>query len=78
MWFRPTRKEVDKLEALGNQGWTWDSLEPYMKATERNIPPNEAQILQGAGLDPDIHGFHGAINVSFPVSSPHKYVQVQT
>lgn len=70
MWFRPTQKEVDKLEALGNQGWNWDSLEPYMAATERNIPPDEAQLLQGAGLDPEVHGFTGAINVSFPVSRP--------
>lgn len=68
MWFRPTRTEVDKLEELGNSGWNWDSLEPYMTAAERNTPPNSVQRSQGAGLDPDVHGYNGPINVSFPVS----------
>lgn len=27
-WIRPASAEVDKLEALGNPGWNWDSLEP--------------------------------------------------
>lgn len=39
-----------------------------MKAIERNIPPDEIQISQGAGYDPAVHGYSGAINVSFPVS----------
>lgn len=39
-----------------------------MKAIERNIPPGSIQITEGAGLDPYVHGFHGAINVSFPVT----------
>jgi choline dehydrogenase len=68
MWYRPTPTEVDKLEVLGNPGWNWESLEPYMTATEKNTPPDPVQISQGAGLDPELHGFHGAINVSFPVS----------
>jgi len=41
-----------------------------MQAIERNIPPDELQILQGAGYDPASHGYSGAINVSFPVSPP--------
>lgn len=39
-----------------------------MKAIEHNTPPNEIQISQGAGYDPFVHGYSGAINVSFPVS----------
>lgn len=68
MWFRPTQTEVDKLEELGNPGWNWESLEPYMKAVERNTPPDPVQRSQGAGLDPEVHGYSGPINVSFPVS----------
>lgn len=68
VWFRPTRTEVDKLEKLGNPGWNWDSLEPYMTAAERNTPPDPIQRSQGAGLDPEVHGYNGPINVSFPVS----------
>ncbi|KAM3479632.1 hypothetical protein MY8738_005332 [Beauveria namnaoensis] len=33
---------------------------------ERNIPPNEEQILQGASYDPNVHGYHGVVNTSFP------------
>ncbi|KAM3430313.1 hypothetical protein NHJ13734_007804 [Beauveria thailandica] len=37
-----------------------------LEAIERNIPPNEEQILQGASYDPDVHGYHGVVNTSFP------------
>lgn len=39
-----------------------------MEAIERNTPPDEIQISQGAGYDPAVHGYSGVINVSFPVS----------
>lgn len=26
MWHRPTEAETNKLEALGNPGWNWDTL----------------------------------------------------
>ncbi|KHN95701.1 GMC oxidoreductase [Metarhizium album ARSEF 1941] len=66
VWIRPTKAEVDQLEALGNPGWNWESLEPHMAAIERNMPPTKAQIAQGAGLDPDVHGHDGQVNTSFP------------
>ncbi|KAK3369924.1 GMC oxidoreductase [Podospora didyma] len=66
VWYRPTKAELDKLEALGNRGWNWDNLEPYMVAAERNIPPDASQIAQGAGSDPDAHGHSGFVNTSFP------------
>ena len=39
-----------------------------MEAIERNTPPDEIQISQGAAYEPASHGYSGAINVSFPVS----------
>ena len=42
-----------------------------MEAIERNTPPDDIQISQGAGYDPASHGYSGAINVSFPVSHTH-------
>lgn len=42
-----------------------------MEAIERNIPPNEEQIAQGAAYDPEVHGFHGLVNTSFPASTLH-------
>jgi len=67
VWYRPTKAELDKLEELGNPGWNWDSLEPYMVAAETNIPPDAAQVAQGAGWDSDVHGYHGFVNTSFRV-----------
>jgi choline dehydrogenase-like flavoprotein len=67
VWYRPTKAELDKLEELGNPGWNWDSLEPYIVAAEMNIPPDAAQVAQGAGWDPDVHGYHGFVNTSFRV-----------
>ncbi|KAK8932275.1 Glucose oxidase [Metarhizium anisopliae] len=58
--------KIDKLETLGNPGWNWDNLEPYMKAIERNHPPTADQVAQGAGYDPEVHGYHGQVNTSFP------------
>ncbi|KAM3434727.1 hypothetical protein MY4824_005236 [Beauveria thailandica] len=47
--------------------WYISANEPkLMEAIERNIPPNEEQILQGASYDPNVHGYHGVINTSFP------------
>ncbi|THH04060.1 hypothetical protein EW145_g5799 [Phellinidium pouzarii] len=66
VWYRPTKAEIDKLETLGNPGWNWDALEPYMEAIERNIPPDATQIADGAGFDPAVHGYNGAVNTSFP------------
>ncbi|KAH8666906.1 alcohol oxidase [Xylariales sp. PMI_506] len=66
VWYRPTAAEIDKLESFGNPGWNWASLEPYMKAIEHNQPPDAIQVAEGANEDPLVHGFHGAINVSFP------------
>ncbi|KAG6181875.1 hypothetical protein E4U27_002097 [Claviceps purpurea] len=66
VWYRPTEAELDRLEHLGNPGWNWRTLEPYMEAIERNIPPTDEQIAQGAGLDPAVHGYRGVVNTSFP------------
>ncbi|KAK0716385.1 glucose oxidase [Lasiosphaeris hirsuta] len=62
VWYRPTKAELDKIETLGNPGWNWKSLEPYMVAAERNIP----QMAQGSGFDSSVHGHDGFINTSFP------------
>ena len=69
-WYRPTKAELDKLEALGNPGWNWDSLEPYMVAAERHIPSDAMQEALGAISDLDVHGHDGFINTSFPVRCP--------
>ncbi|KAB5540203.1 GMC oxidoreductase [Coniochaeta sp. 2T2.1] len=65
IWYRPTAAEIDGLQRLGNPGWNWVNLEPYMQAIERNIPSSVMHTAQGAGLDPIVRAFSGAIKVSF-------------
>ncbi|KAJ7173724.1 hypothetical protein C8R46DRAFT_1083796 [Mycena filopes] len=67
VWYRPTSAELDAIESLGNPGWNSASLFPYMKAIEHNHPPSAAQRAEGANFVPSYHGFHGLVNVSFPV-----------
>ncbi|KAJ6624909.1 hypothetical protein B0H10DRAFT_2212325 [Mycena sp. CBHHK59/15] len=67
VWYRPAAAELDALEDLGNPGWNSHTLFSYMKAIEHNIPPSAAQRADGANLVPQVHGFNGAVNVSFPV-----------
>ncbi|KAJ7493391.1 hypothetical protein B0H11DRAFT_2156341 [Mycena galericulata] len=67
VWYRPTATELDAIEGLGNPGWNSTTMFPYMKAIEHNIPPSAAQRAEGANLVPSVHGFHGSVNVSFPV-----------
>jgi len=79
VWYRPTKAELDKLEELGNPGWNWDSLERYMVAAERNTPPDASQVAQGAGWDPEVHGYHGFVNTSFRVRPlPARFLQLLT
>lgn len=28
---RPSKREIDAIETLGNKGWNWDSILHYMK-----------------------------------------------
>ncbi|KAJ7199770.1 hypothetical protein GGX14DRAFT_536461 [Mycena pura] len=67
VWYRPTAAELDAIEGLGNPGWNSTTMFPYMKAIEHNHPPDAAQRADGANLVPSFHGFHGPVNVSFPV-----------
>ncbi|KAL5522853.1 hypothetical protein ACEPAG_8871 [Sanghuangporus baumii] len=76
VWFRPTKDELDTLQTLGNPGWNWNTLEPYMEAIERFTPPDEVQISQGAAYDPFVHGYNGQVNVSFP--TPMRIPQSQS
>ena len=51
VWYHPTQPEIDTLKSLGNKGWDWNSLYPYMKAVENNHLPNNEQARKwGEGM----------------------------
>ncbi|KAG8685282.1 hypothetical protein FRC11_010832, partial [Ceratobasidium sp. 423] len=62
---RGSKIEYDAWERLGNSGWNWNGLLPYMKKAERfdSVEPIRATVEQG-GIPPD-QGTNGMIAGSY-------------
>ncbi|KAI2468587.1 putative GMC oxidoreductase [Annulohypoxylon bovei var. microspora] len=65
-YIRGDKAEFDAWESLGNDGWNWDALYPYLKGVERFSPPTVAQKAAGASFDPEYHGEGGPLITGFP------------
>ncbi|KAI1457785.1 putative GMC oxidoreductase [Annulohypoxylon moriforme] len=65
-YIRGDKAEFDAWEALGNDGWNWETLYPYFKYVERFSPPTAAQIDAGASFNPEYHGEDGPLTTGFP------------
>ncbi|KAM3522091.1 hypothetical protein MY4038_008777 [Beauveria bassiana] len=62
-WTRPDKTQLDSWEEIfGNDGWTWDSMLPYMNQVERARAPTPAQIAAGHYFDPTCHGFNWTVH----------------
>lgn len=62
-WTRPDKAQIDSWEKIfGMQGWTWDSILPYMNKAERSRAPNTAEIAAGHSFDASCHGFNGTVH----------------
>ncbi|KAI3394499.1 hypothetical protein diail_2633 [Diaporthe ilicicola] len=70
-YIRADAAEIDAWEALGNEGWNWNTLLPYYIQTERFTPPTRAQNDVGADFEPEYHGKHGDLNVGFRYALPN-------
>ncbi|KAG6895956.1 hypothetical protein C0992_011314 [Termitomyces sp. T32_za158] len=70
IYTRSAVEDYDRwAEVTGDQGWSWNSLEPYFKKSERLTPPADNHNTSGQ-LDPSVHGTNGLITTSlsgFPV-----------
>ncbi|KAG5351591.1 hypothetical protein C0989_005670 [Termitomyces sp. Mn162] len=70
IYTRAAREDYDRWANItGDQGWSWNSLEPYFKKSERLTPPADNHNTQ-CQLDPSVHGTNGLITTSlsgFPV-----------
>lgn len=63
-WTRPHKFQIDAWESvLGNKGWNWDALFPYMTKIERARTPTQAQSDAGLFYDESCHGTSGAVHV---------------
>ncbi|KAF2969249.1 hypothetical protein GQX73_g4370 [Xylaria multiplex] len=67
-YVRGDKAQFDAFEALGNEGWNWESLYPYLKMIEKFTVPSGAQAAAGATYDPDVHGETGHVHTGFPFS----------
>lgn len=78
-YIRADEAEIDAWEALGSEGWNWETLLPYYKKVERYTRPTEAQVAEGASYEAEFHGEHGNLHVgnlyTMPNASFHEIVQ---
>lgn len=65
-YLRPSKAEFATWKAVGNEDWSWDSLLPYFKKSERLQIPSKSQEDQGATYKADFHGFQGLIDIGWP------------
>ncbi|CAO1624064.1 unnamed protein product [Sympodiomycopsis kandeliae] len=57
--------QYDAIGELGNSGWSWSSLEPYLKKFQNWHAPTDQQSRAGAQSDASAHGQGGPVDVSF-------------
>ncbi|KAF6821439.1 Glucose oxidase 1 [Colletotrichum musicola] len=67
-WTHPSRRDVDNWGELGNEGWSWDALAPYLRKSEAFVAPSQQQTddLRLDYVDPGVHGTDGPIANRFP------------
>ncbi|RYC59914.1 hypothetical protein CHU98_g6282 [Xylaria longipes] len=47
----PIKSLIDSWEALGNDGWNWDTLQPYFSKAYTSPPPVDVQSSKTLGVD---------------------------
>ncbi|KAJ5946440.1 CAZyme family AA3 [Penicillium verhagenii] len=63
----PSQTDINLWEKLGNDGWNWDSLSPYLKKSQTFTPPS-AEIKEQLSLDyidQSAQGDSGPLHISF-------------
>jgi len=80
-WTHASQRDIDNWGALGNANWSWESLEPYYKKSERYITPPVAVAadLETSFIEPALHGVDGPIVNGFSnVYTPMDVAWTQT
>ncbi|KAJ7430455.1 alcohol oxidase [Mycena galericulata] len=64
VYTRGTREDFDRMALItGDEGWSWDSLFPYMKKNEQFRPPVDHHNTTGQ-FNPAVHGYTGINTVT--------------
>ncbi|RHZ44432.1 GMC family oxidoreductase [Aspergillus thermomutatus] len=63
----PSRSGMNAWEALGNPGWGWEGIEPYLRKFHQASPPSAAvrEFFNGMKYDQKDQGSTGPVQVSF-------------
>ncbi|GAA5876780.1 hypothetical protein JCM16303_006284 [Sporobolomyces ruberrimus] len=64
-WTRGHKSDYDSWSSLGAKGWTWNSLLPYFKKSEKFSTPGDNNQNVKPKYDPSVHGTSGPVQVSF-------------
>lgn len=67
-WAHASQQDIDNWGQLGNANWSWKSLDPYFKRSERFISPSSVveQDLQTESVDPSLYGESGPLDEAWP------------
>ncbi|OJT02279.1 Pyranose dehydrogenase 1 [Trametes pubescens] len=66
IYTRGSKDDFDNYAALtGDDGWSWDALQPYFSKLENLVPPVDGHDTSGEIL-PKIHGTSGPLKISLP------------
>ncbi|KAI0313431.1 aryl-alcohol oxidase [Amylostereum chailletii] len=81
VYVRGSSEDYDRYaEVTGDEGWSWESLQPYIRKNERWAEPQDHHNTTGQ-FDPKVHGFHGINTVTlnnFPAPTFDSLVQQAT
>ena len=66
----PSKAGLDVWAELGNPGWDWEGLAPYLWKFQKHCPPPRevAEALSMDYLDPEVQGRDGPICSSYPTT----------
>jgi len=62
---RGHKSDYDSWAAVGAKGWSWNSLLPYFKKSEKFSPPKSNNQNVKPTYDASVHGTNGPVQVSF-------------
>ncbi|KAL9577400.1 MAG: hypothetical protein Q9203_007477, partial [Teloschistes exilis] len=75
-WNRACKEDYDAWEELGNEGWGWEGMLPFLKKCERfQESDSEHQLLHQSHFDREYHGTDGPIHTTYPsqFGTSHQY-----
>ncbi|KAJ7122979.1 alcohol oxidase [Mycena epipterygia] len=78
IWDRSARPEYDFIAALGNPGWDWNGILPYLKKAENFTSPDpEFAKMWNLTFDPSTRGLSGPIKTAFTSFIPEAESAIQ-